>query len=80
MEDQIVPRRLSGRCADGAERDGGVKYHGLRRADQGRALCGAKPGRRSAGWSPYPGEAVTCPRCLVKIRKISDFEKYLLTP
>ena len=30
-------------------------------------LCGAKPGRRSAGWSSYPGEQVTCPKCLRKL-------------
>jgi hypothetical protein len=58
--------RLAGRCANGAERDSGSKYHAVR---GNVALCGAKPGPRSAGWSTYPGEAVTCPRCLTKLEK-----------
>lgn len=32
----------------------------------GRALCGAKPGARSAGWAPMDHLAVTCQRCLAK--------------
>lgn len=55
------PRRLSGRCSNGAERDGGAVYHAVA---GWRAACGAEPGRRSAGWSQHAGEAVTCPRCL----------------
>jgi hypothetical protein len=56
--------RLAGRCANGAERDGGSKYHAVAGYV---ALCGAKPGRRSAGWSLYPGDMVTCPRCRRKL-------------
>lgn len=56
--------RLAGRCANGAERDGGARYHAV--PASGAALCGAKPGRRSAGWSPYEGPAVSCPRCLAR--------------
>jgi hypothetical protein len=63
--------RLSGRCANGAERDGGSKYHAV--AGYGVALCGAKPGRLSAGWSMYPGAAVTCPRCRRKL-KVDDYD------
>ena len=34
------------------------------------ALCGAKPGRRSAGWSDHDEPAATCPRCIrVKIQQ-----------
>jgi hypothetical protein len=58
--------RLSGRCADGAERDGGTLFHAVP-TDHYMALCGAKPGRRSAGWSAYSGEAVTCAPCLRKL-------------
>lgn len=68
----IIVRRLVGRCADGAERDGGSLWHAI---DQGPgrgwvALCGARPGRRSAGWSAYAGERVTCPRCLRKLAAV----------
>lgn len=55
------PRRLTGRCSNGAERDGGVVYHAVA---GWKAACGAEPGRRSAGWSQHGGEAVTCPKCL----------------
>lgn len=62
--------RLAGRCADGGERDGGRRIHvvlsepGLCAPSAGRALCGAEPGRRSAGWVEVDGpEQPTCPRC-----------------
>jgi hypothetical protein len=61
--------RLTGRCANGGERDGGLHFHAVI-GDDWEALCGASPGRRSAGWSSYPGTEVTCPRCLSKIRRI----------
>ena len=64
-------RTLAGRCHDGAERDHGTRRHALPVRgsywgdDMGRALCGAKPGRRSVGWTDWGAEkAVTCPRCL----------------
>ena len=55
-------RQLAGRCANGAERDHGARWHAIDTIS-GRALCSASPGRRSAGWSMYRGEEVTCPRC-----------------
>src|SRR5688572_12887157 len=59
--------RLAGRCADGFERDGGSLYHAVKGWS---ALCGAKPGRRSAGWSEHQGDRVTCPKCQRKILKL----------
>lgn len=57
-----------GRCANGAERDGGHIRHAI---DNGAwtAVCGAKPGRASAGWSheAEPADKVNCPRCLKKL-------------
>ena len=64
--------RLTGRCADGAERDGGRRIHvlqvlvddALAPPHWGKAVCGAKPGRLSNGWVEVDGpEAPTCPRC-----------------
>jgi hypothetical protein len=62
--------RLAGRCADGAERGKGIKTHvvlaapGINPPAGGAALCGAKPGRLSAGWVEVDGpEVPTCPRC-----------------
>jgi hypothetical protein len=62
----ICPRRLAGRCANGAERDGGTLFHAVP-AGKWDALCGAHPGRRSAGWSQYAGDGVSCPKCLRKL-------------
>jgi hypothetical protein len=60
--------RKIGRCANGAERGKGFVYHAV---ENGRwqALCGAQPGRLSAGWQnePEPLEKVTCPKCLKKL-------------
>ena len=55
--------RLGGRCADGAERDGGTLIHVVPSTSI-RALCGVTYGRRSAGWFEVDGpEQPTCPRC-----------------
>lgn len=60
----ILP--LTGRCANGAEGGHGRIYHAVKNSV---ALCGAEPGRHSAGWSTYEGEAVTCPACLKKLER-----------
>lgn len=66
--------QLTGRCSDGAGRDGGRLYHAVPTPNLttghvgGRALCGAEPGRLS-GWSWQVGEKVTCPRCLKRLAK-----------
>jgi hypothetical protein len=66
---------LTGRCANGAEGGHGILYHAVPMVGSdmihgdhwGKALCGAEPGRRSAGWSECKGREVTCPRCLKKL-------------
>jgi hypothetical protein len=58
---------MTGRCANGAQRDSGILFHAVKSYDA--AMCGAKHGKRSR-WSEYHGEAVTCPRCLKKITAI----------
>ena len=65
------PRYLIGRATSGSQRGGGTLYHATESGPYGlgRALCGAKPGRRSAGWSNLPGTDVTCTRCLSKLRR-----------
>lgn len=61
-DDVLAVLRMTGRCATGAERDGGRRWH-LVPPGTVRALCGARPGRHS-GWSPHPGVTATCPRCM----------------
>ena len=62
---------LAGRCANGSELDSGTLFHAV--PDNSRiALCGAKPGRRSAGWrgddkANDEQGAVSCKRCLAKL-------------
>ena len=61
------PYRMSGRCRSGHDNTGAV-YHAVEiRNGWDRALCGATPGDRGNGWAEYPGDAVTCPRCLKKL-------------
>lgn len=67
---------LSGRCADGAQRDAGRRIHVVlsetgEAPAWGRALCGARPGRRSGcGFVEVDGaEAPTCPRCAAAIER-----------
>ena len=67
---------LAGRCANGAERDSGTRFHALMLDDNNnasyKALCGQAPGKRSAGWSSWspPDRVVTCPRCLKKLARM----------
>jgi len=68
---------LTGRCANGAERDRGKLYHAVpigninldtfHDSNWGKAMCGAEPGRRSNGWSDCKGREVTCPRCAKRL-------------
>lgn len=69
MAESYEPRRMTGRCASGAERDRGRLYHAVPAHGHGwtKALCGAQPGRRGNGWSDCPGAEVTCPGCLRSI-------------
>lgn len=64
-------RKLTGRCSSGAERGRGVKFHAVSTGSSpwATALCGARPGRLSAGWSEHLGDAVTCPRCTRKLER-----------
>ena len=70
-------RSMAGRCANGAERDHGTRFHALPfdgttewGDDTSRAICGAEPGRRSVGWSSWGSDhEVTCPRCLARLAR-----------
>lgn len=60
--------RKAGRCANGAERDGGNIYHAVPKLSW-VALCGDKPGRHSGGWGNEGvveggPTAPTCPACV----------------
>ena len=73
---QPVPATLSGRCSNGAERDRGRLVHAIPDPGStypvfGKALCGAKPGRTSAGWNTETDKPVTCSRCLKRMEKES---------
>lgn len=66
------PAKLAGRCSDGFERGRGSVIHAKDqdpdRYQWGSAICGQKMGKRSAGWNSMIGHAVTCPRCLRKMK------------
>lgn len=63
---------MTGRCASGAEADGGSIFHAVNEHGHtfSRAACGAKPGKRGNGWGLEPGTEVNCPRCLVRVSEI----------
>ena len=60
--------RLSGTCRTGFQGDGGRVLHYVRGEDSwGAALCGARPGRRSAyGWltAGTAGDGTWCRKCI----------------
>jgi len=69
----VLPAKLAGRCANGLERGQGtvmhaipvdqVRRHGGFAEANGKALCGAQPGRRSVGWTVCEERTVSCERC-----------------
>ena len=60
--------QLAGRCASGYEGGHGTRSHAVEMFSN-KAMCGAKPGKRSVGWSSYQDKEVTCPRCAEKVAK-----------
>jgi hypothetical protein len=70
----FTPYTKAGRCLEG-ERDHGHVVHLVR---GWKALCGTSPGQRSAGWSSYPSEKATCPRCLKSRKRLEDWPPYTL--
>lgn len=72
---EYVAARMMGRCANGNEADSGRRYHAIRKDGLSfAAVCGATPGRRSAGWADHSDavravEAVDCPRCRFAMSK-----------
>lgn len=77
MNIRTLPASLAGRCANGHERDQGSRVHAVPHSEElerngyviDRALCGAKPGPRSAGWSYTGQRTVTCPKCIARTQK-----------
>jgi hypothetical protein len=74
---RLFVRCMAGSCRNGFERDSGRLYHAVVcDADPSYsavpALCGRRPGRRSAGWSQASAPGVTCPRCQKKAAEVRD--------
>lgn len=66
--------QLAGRCTSGAERGHGRLWHAVENGTaygMERAMCGATPGRHSAGWSNTEGQIVTCQGCHSRLMRIS---------
>lgn len=57
---------MAGRCTNGAESDHGTLRHAVE-FSKFTAMCGAKPGPRSVGWTIPVETDVTCSRCLKAI-------------
>lgn len=75
------PRMLLGRLSNGCESDHGKKIHACEPGKtaaycRGKALCGAEPGKRSAGWSDIENSPVNCSKCL-KNMKDYDMKDYV---
>jgi hypothetical protein len=62
--------RLMGRCANGNEADRGRVFHVVAEGPDGKALCGAKGGARSVGWTGPGEEPASCPRRLASLAKM----------
>lgn len=69
----MFARKLTGRCCNGLERDGGKHLHAVASEElpcRDKALCGAKPGRLSSGWSDATNlKSVSCGRCLARLAR-----------
>lgn len=76
---QYEPRMMMGRLASGVQGGHGVKVHATEPGKtaaycRGKAICGAEPGKRSAGWSGVEQLPVNCPKCLKKMKTESESE------
>ena len=57
---------LSGRCRTGNDMVGQITH-----AVSGWiAICGKKPKGKSLGWSVWEDNELTCPKCLLKIKRL----------
>ena len=70
-----LPRVLTGRLSNGAERGRGRLVHAVADGDAwGIALCGARPGRLSGSGfvaPPPPADApITCGGCLKRLERV----------
>jgi len=71
----ICVRQKSGRCANGAELGHGILWHAVPKSGESwgnidRALCGARPGKRTPGWSGWHNsKEITCLKCLKRFSK-----------
>lgn len=64
-----VPLTLAGSCRSGSDNTGRI-VHAVEGGHAWSALCGKQPRGRSAGWSSWPSEAVTCPKCLARLEEL----------
>ncbi len=70
---------LTGRCANGAQRDRGTRVHAVP-LEQCKALYGAQPRGRSR-WSEYGwGGAVTCNRCQQRLARQNAASAAVILP
>ena len=78
MNGETKAAMLAGRCRSGSE-PGGTRLHVVpdwKPGGMNVAICGAKPGRTSAGWSSWPEsiENANCPRCLKALKRKEDLQ------
>lgn len=78
MEKHLILVQKLGRCANGFEKDHGRIIHGLvteypnDSIQQGIALCGTLPGKRSVGWGqPFQKQtkSINCEKCKKRIEE-----------
>lgn len=69
---RVYAMHLSGQCRTGSDGKGALAH--AVPVDGYTALCGRTYGRRSAGWSDYLDQQVTCPRCLRKMARAGDVD------
>lgn len=74
---RLFIRCMAGSCRNGAERDKGSLYHAVVSESDPSctaipALCGRRPGIRSAGWSRASAPGVTCPKCQKKAAELRE--------
>jgi len=78
----IAILRMTGRCANGAERDGGRLWHAVRATERSgligvspwaTAVCGKIPGHGGNGWSGAAGDEITCKRCIARLAQTKRF-------
>lgn len=73
MPKKFEARYMAGKCASGAQRDTGPRWHAVPEGafHTHQALCGRSPAIQWSDPRPIEERPVTCPSCLRRLKRLA---------